>query len=321
MTLGFALASQMSKGSISMFGDSLTTASLGYGGQLASLYPNTIVDNQGVGGQTSPNIACRYGVYALTGTLAGNTIPASGGVTVTGLSNVGVPSPFYHWNYTLGSFACSISGVKGIMSYNNNVVTFTRSAPGASVSVASTVGITVLSTVDQSTISCVGVTPLSTSYGRTLLWMAGRNDIYDNITNSQSYWSLTSVMANTAAAVAACGSSKFLIMFPAVGESGLTTGESTVGTFSTTTQADSFYSTMFQWRTQLAATYPNNFLDFHQIFVTAGQYNSWTPVSTTYQIINQTVCSDGTHPIGSSPQYQLVEAQAVQTFLQTKGWV
>src|SRR5690348_10013948 len=68
-------------GSYELWGDSLTTASLGYGGQLATnVSPRTVV-NDGVGGQLSAHVAARAGAGTIQGTVAGNTIPTSGGVT------------------------------------------------------------------------------------------------------------------------------------------------------------------------------------------------------------------------------------------------
>lgn len=93
---------------------------------LRELMPDRSIISGGVGGQKSGQIARRQGGVAPMVTIANNTIPASGGVSVS----VDVPFMF-NAQVVYGR----IYGVKGTLSHVNSVLTFTRSQPGAAVQI------------------------------------------------------------------------------------------------------------------------------------------------------------------------------------------
>lgn len=93
---------------------------------LRELMPDRSIISGGVGGQKSGQIARRQGGVAPMVTIANNTIPASGGVSVS----VDVPFMF-NAQVVYGR----LYGVNGTLSYVNSVLTFTRSQPGVAVQI------------------------------------------------------------------------------------------------------------------------------------------------------------------------------------------
>lgn len=95
----------------------------------------TTVENLGSSGATSAEIAARQGGATMTATVAGNTIPASGGVTLTNL-NI---DPLRGGD--INSLLASIDGVQGTITRSGADRIFTRSVSGSPISVASVVDI------------------------------------------------------------------------------------------------------------------------------------------------------------------------------------
>ena len=126
--------------SIVAWGDSLT-ASAGASSSStqypsvasAAFAPARSVVNQGVGGQTSTQIAARMGAQSILVTLSGNQIPASGGVAVTA-KNINV---LFNSGTFTGTQAGWLSGVYGTMSTDaSGNWTFTRASAGSVVPVS-----------------------------------------------------------------------------------------------------------------------------------------------------------------------------------------
>ena len=93
---------------------------------LRELMPDRNIISGGVGGQKSGQIARRQGGVAPMITIANNTIPASGGVSVL------VDVPFmYNAQVVYGR----LYGVRGALSHVNGALTFTRSRPGVAVQI------------------------------------------------------------------------------------------------------------------------------------------------------------------------------------------
>jgi lysophospholipase L1-like esterase len=117
------------------WGDSLTFGEEGYFDQGA--YPEDLqnllyltVENLGVKGQTSTQIGVREGGVPTYATVAGGMIPASGGVTVTfptGYEPVTADGP-------AGGVSGTILGVRGVVTLDSGVYTFTPTTPGTAVS-------------------------------------------------------------------------------------------------------------------------------------------------------------------------------------------
>lgn len=82
--------------------------------------------NQGKRGEQSTQILARMGVTPAKITVTGGSIPASGAVTVT----ASIP-----W-YQLKPYVGTLAGVEGTLSSESGAFTFTRTTPGAAVSVA-----------------------------------------------------------------------------------------------------------------------------------------------------------------------------------------
>lgn len=80
---------------INCFGDSLTQGAgaissvgdLGYAEQLANLLYPRLVINQGIGGQTMEQIACRQGAMPIYLTISGNALNGNNNVSITNISN------------------------------------------------------------------------------------------------------------------------------------------------------------------------------------------------------------------------------------------
>jgi hypothetical protein len=113
-------------------GDSLTaspsTGAGPYPKQLGLLFsPTRTASNQGIGGQTSTQIAARMGAQPITVTVTNNQIPASGGVAVTA-KNINVLT---NSGTFAGSMVCTIAGVHGLMTTDGSANwTFTRFTAG-----------------------------------------------------------------------------------------------------------------------------------------------------------------------------------------------
>jgi hypothetical protein len=94
-----------------------------FASMIAGFDPDASYYNGGKGGERSTHIAGRLGSIPFKLTVAGASIPASGGVTVTG-SNV-LPST------SMKPFAGWLNGVYGTVSSTSSVMTFTRAVAGA----------------------------------------------------------------------------------------------------------------------------------------------------------------------------------------------
>ena len=120
------------------WGDSLTggsgasAAATRYPSVAGDAYsPKREVSNQGIGGQTSTQIAARMGVQPITCTVTGNEIPASGGVSITG-KNI---NPLVDSGSYTGLMLGSLAGVPGVMTTDGSGNwTFTRTTAGSAVS-------------------------------------------------------------------------------------------------------------------------------------------------------------------------------------------
>lgn len=144
---------------LTMWGDSLTAAG-GIVARLGALLPAVTVFNRGISGQNAEQIAARQGAAPALLTVAGNVIPASGGVAVTArsvpiLAGTGFPAI---------SLTGYLAGVHGALSNQagGTVYTFTRTNAGVAV-------------------ACPDKTPFITDHSRAarrnahIIW-AGRNN-------------------------------------------------------------------------------------------------------------------------------------------------
>jgi lysophospholipase L1-like esterase len=134
------LVAAMAENGAVAWGDSLAAGAGATGGSTGShtypavaqglFSPPRMVVRQGMGGQTSTQIAARMNAVPITVTLSGNAIPASGAVSVTQKSvNVLVNSGVFS-----GTQRGTLAGVEGVMSTDSSGNwSFTRSRAGSIV--------------------------------------------------------------------------------------------------------------------------------------------------------------------------------------------
>ncbi len=123
------IASLLPSTTIEAWGDSMTAGAGGggttYTGVLASALGRT-VNNQGIGGQTSAQIAARQGGLQTLLTVTGNEIPASGSVAVTARSQSPITSQGSQ------SFTGTLAGIPGTLTRaGDGSYSFTRTTAGS----------------------------------------------------------------------------------------------------------------------------------------------------------------------------------------------
>ncbi|EPP7093749.1 hypothetical protein ACTWOF_001609 [Klebsiella michiganensis] len=88
-------------------------------------------NNQGQGGESSFQVAARWGAIPFTLVFPGNTIPASGTIAVTCTQ---LPSNFC--NNFLKTYSGVVGGVSGMLSWSSASLQFTRTVDGSAVSLS-----------------------------------------------------------------------------------------------------------------------------------------------------------------------------------------
>ncbi len=139
---GTSIYKAISRKGIACWGDSLTAGSgatsagsTSYPPRLFALLNDREVRNYGLGGQVSSQIVYRQGGNVGTCIVSGDTIPASGGVTLTAFSIL----PFSP--ATSGTLDCTIAGIDGTLTLASSVYTFTRKSAGSSLVVSNPVAL------------------------------------------------------------------------------------------------------------------------------------------------------------------------------------
>lgn len=270
------------------WGDSMTrgagsTAGNDFPSRLSVLLGET-VDNQGIGGQTSPQIAARQGGAPTLLTVTGNSIPASGAVAVTARTVNLITSQ------GLQSQLGTLAGVHGTLTRNSgdDTYSFTRTAAG-------------------SITACPAATPFVPDIGVSLagktvtIWI-GRNN------TSQT----AQILADVAAMIdyLTPRAARFVItsVCNGAGEGNGTTSHTNI----TAVNA------------QLEALYGDRFVDVREILIAEGLTRAGiTPTSQDVidiaaDIIPASLRSDAVH--GTNDFYQIV-ADLVFERAQAKGWV
>ena len=225
---------------VTAWGDSLTfgnqdSTGVTYPSELSRLLGQT-VSNQGIGGQTSSQIAVRMNAYAGT---ASQTVASDFTIPTSGTVNISFQTGFEPCTNTL-AVSISISGVIGTCVFSGGVYTFTPT-----VYPASPVAVT------NGTAWTANLYNSNALSGLNILWM-GRNN----------YTSPTQVQADIAAAVAkikAAGGT-YLVM-------GVLNGE-----YITEWSGTTNYNTITALNSALSSTYGANYLSIRSLLVAA--YNS-----------------------------------------------
>lgn len=281
---------------IDCWGDSRTEMSIGtsYSDYLAGLLGDDfIVQNKGKSGQASGAVAARYGSNEVFVTLNGNTIPASGSVTITGVvcstgSKTGLNMETAD---SSRGIRCSINGVEGTVVYQRNgTKAFTRDTDGVAVNVFPITKIIPDAYFDDKHIQ--------------ILW-CGKNDF------SYSWPEIVSgIESNYAGMIAMIPHNKWIVL-----------GE----TYSSDYAADStnrgYVDTI---NAHLLATYPDNYIDIQTELVENGlTLENITPTAQDEAdiaggFIPSSLMADSTH----LNQYgREAIAKIIYTRMQIKGWV
>jgi lysophospholipase L1-like esterase len=261
---------------IAAWGDSWTSgigAANGnsYPAQLAAL-TGRLVFNGGVSGQTSEQIVARQGGAPALLTLAGNSMPGYGAVTVQDQSTfpVSAEGP--------GPITGTLRGVHGTLSYDGDLV-FERDAVGSPVAVPPQ------SPFDPDTFGSEGQV--------NIFWMGGNN-----------FYEPDAVKSDIAKAVAFLTTNKFVVL------GFLNAGSEPVGTQS--------YDQITQLNAELAAIYPDHFLDIRKVLVDHYDPRLAQDVRDhDNDVPPSSLRNDDQHP--NDAGYAIV-AERVAAFLEGAGW-
>lgn len=281
-------------------GDSLTAG--GYPAILATLTGRT-VSNKGIGGQKSTQIAMRLGAVATNLTLASNQIVA-GANSVTAINGVAI-GPGHATNQDPDYRLLSTGSGNGPYTLTGTIagVHGTLSATGTGGPPSTSLTYTFTPDSDPGTVACPAgsvFTPDLAGIDDQLqaLWL-GRNN----------YGQPTQIKADVAACVAFLKPlvRRFIIM-------GVLNGD-----YASEYSGQSAWTTITTLNADLAALYPNNFIDIRSILVAQGAPGGAYPDATFYarDVPPAALRSDNIHL--TTAGYTIV-AQAVKDFITAKGW-
>jgi lysophospholipase L1-like esterase len=281
-------------GTIACPGDSLTAGAgasgNGYPVQLAALLGRTVT-NMGVGGQNSSAIATRQGGYVNFLTVAGNEIPASGGVAVTAWTKGPITSQ------GPGPITGTLGGVPGTLSAtfdgsgNLANLTFTRATAGSAVA------------IDPATPFLVDT--FGRDFDIQVFWY-GRNDFPTGVSD------FATAKANVKAALAASIAylkplEKKFVVLSVINRN-----------IAAEYAGQPTYQAIVDLNEELKALYPRHFLDVRRLLVRS--YDPEQPqdvIDFGNDIPPTSLSSDGLHL--NAAGYGIV-AQAVANFITAKGW-
>lgn len=279
------------------YGDSLAAgAGSGVGGVGGLGWPvalgpliNTYVNKQGIGGQTSWQIAFRQGSYNPNLIPSGGTIPASGPVTVTQDSTAAAIGQLANAALT---WTGTMAGVHGTLSMDSSFnYTFTRDAAGSAVPVSPS--------------APFYVDTQGTEKNVQVLWW-GRNN----------YANPSQVLSDIARGIAFLKplNKRFIVMsvingdYPSeyIGQSG-------------------YNQIVHQINDVLASTYPNNYIDIRRILIQNADSSAEDQRCVANDVVptslrayyTATSTRDPLHP--GDPGYAIV-ANTIASFKQSKGW-
>jgi hypothetical protein len=158
---------------LAIHSDSLGTDTQGFADELAALVPDRLVYKGGVGGSKATEGAVRAG-EPTTAIVAGNTIPTSGAVTLSGFaSNPFGGSLTLPWTYLADVF-----DVPGLLSIDGgSVVTFTRTTSGGAITVPNPCPVVIRSTIGR-TSGASDTVSLRSVANRLPIIRFGHNDLY-----------------------------------------------------------------------------------------------------------------------------------------------
>ena len=290
---------------IGCFGDSLTHGNTAgvttpYPAALASLMPGREINNRGLSGMTSLQTATRMGAVPSLLTVADNTIPASGAVTVTTTENGNFSTKS---DFGSVSVMGSLYGIPGTLniSYNSGdpnlpgTTTFTRALAGAETLIPEFV-------------------PFIPDTGEwennvAVIWV-GRNDVI-SYKNGDTEYDADFALTNIQAMIdfLAPLKARFVV---------LTVTDSSAEYSGATSPHGEGFDLLISINKEIARRWPRNYIDIRKILVNS--YDSGEADDVTAFDRNQVPPSlqqDGLHL--NDAGYAIV-AQAVYDFITYKGW-
>jgi WD40-like Beta Propeller Repeat len=291
-------------------GNSISIAT-GYISAFATLRPLDTVAAQGVSGQRTDDIAYRFGATALTLSVAGASIPASGAVVVTGLDTT-----LFRRTSGTAAVRATVEGVPGVLSLSAAVARFTRDSAGVAVPVTNPVASTITSGIVDGSTNASAQLDLGVLQSATVLLVAASyNDI------REATYSQAATLANMAALVATLKPlvKRIIIAGDMQGQGRLTAAQFPAGPDPAPDAATSqlYIQRSIALNAALGAAYPQAYIDLHAALVTAGHSSVFNVNSTNYNIINLTVLPDGVHPSGSGIA---TVAGIINNTFTSRGW-
>jgi len=218
--------------------------------------------NNGIGGQTSQQVAMRFGALTTGLTVTSNQIPTSGAVTVTHINNVALAGmnttqfPDYRLlstqaDNTTRTLVGTLGGVYGTLTRSSSggppstteTYTFTRAKAGSVVNISANEAFTVdVGDLDKCVIN----------------FEVGANDVGQNIGSYAA--ALTAVTTNIAAMVARCRTlhlAYVVVGFPSTASAAYYTGTALA-------------TALTAWRASMAATYGDRWYDTMPVLLANG---------------------------------------------------
>lgn len=262
-----------------------------YPSSLQSLRPARRVISAGISGQKIIDIAYRWGATAFSGTVSGNQIPASGGVTVAGLGS----TIYRRINSVTGAFRCRIAGVDGVMTMADGtttpVWTFTRDASGSVVNVADPVVIEPASNLVEGSTSVATTPMLGQLQNATVVAMCLYNDITDATAQATALASLSDTLAM-------CRKNTFLVFGEWNGQARLTAAQAPgIGLAADAAASKVLLDRTISFNAALAAAYPSQFVDMMALIKAGGNTSQFTVSGTVYDVVDTTFLPDGIHTL------------------------
>ncbi|RUV00067.1 hypothetical protein EOB36_18140 [Mesorhizobium sp. M6A.T.Cr.TU.017.01.1.1] len=277
-------------------GNSLsTTGGQGYISGLIPLRPGVTVHSEAVSGQRSDDIGYRLGALPFTGSIAGDSIPPSGGVTVTGLA----ATIWRYWGTDNGSLRVEIAGVPGTLSKTVSVYTFTRDDAGSAVPVINPVIIVPKSGIAYGSTDPSSKMPLTELFSGTVIVWATYND------HREGTYSQAATLANIAAIVNCVRPlvKKVLVACDHIGFGRLTDATAQangagagIGLATSEIESKRQIQDSRALTAAILAAYPGESVDLQTELIADGYTQDITVLGTVFPIAKLSLFGDGTHP-------------------------
>lgn len=262
------------------YGDSLSAS--GVGGWLATSLGKAVTVGA-VGGQTSSQIAARFGGQVPLFTVTGNTIPASGGVAVTTRSIDPITSSGG------GPITGKLAGIPGTFTSDGSTYwTFTRTTAGAAL------------VIDPATPFLIDFTN-DRLFGTVVFWY-GRNNVGSGTFNADVRQAIADSIAQLKTA------DKRFVILSVLNWPGETTGTAN-------------YNAVEQLNTDLKTLYPRNYVDVLNLLRRSGDGSANDIADAASGIIPRSLRNSSADGHLNNTTGNPIVATRVFQFLTEKGWL